>query len=56
LNQANSDKVFSITPITRKLRDLNRGIDIHFATSGSEKLSIILSWYGHTVLVKFIDI
>jgi len=46
LNQtiSHSDKGVSITPITRKLRDLNRGIDIHFQSEGSE--SFPLSYHG----------
>ena len=46
LNQtiSHSDKGISITPITRKLRDLNRGIDIHFQSDGSE--SFPLSHHG----------
>ncbi len=46
LNQtiSHSDKGVSITPITRKLRDLNRGIDIHFQSDGSE--SFPLSHHG----------
>jgi putative ATP-dependent endonuclease of OLD family len=41
---ANSDKGVSIAPIPPKLRDLNRSMDIHFQSEGSE--SFPLSYHG----------
>jgi len=41
---ANSDKGVSIAPIPPKIRDLNRSMDIHFQSEGSE--SFPLSYHG----------